>query len=496
MSWALIATLAVPPVAVLVSLFTSWRGARAVTLAAGLISFALTIALAASVEHGGSLRTAHGWLALDSLGAVFLVTIGFLYAGAGVFSIGYLRSGERRPDFPRFARRYFALLNLFGWTMLLVPLASDFGTLWVAVELTTIVSALLVAIDRTDAALEASWKYVLIASCGLGIALLSIIVLYAAGTHDLGDSYLPRFSRLLSHGHSLSADAVRLSFVLAVVGFGTKVGFVPTHTWLPDAHSEAPAPVSALLSGALLASAFYAILRFLQVAETAGQRSFAQHVLVVFGALSLIAASLFVLRQRNFKRLLAYSSIEHMGVIALGIGFGAPLAVAGALLHVITHASAKGLAFFGSGSLLRGYDTKEIGQVTGAGRSMPWTGPMFLAAALALCGLPLSGVFRSEFQIVAGGMAQPQYVGVALLLVFVNLAFFGVLWHAGRMVLSPAAPQPDTLVQSPPPREQSAWMVAAMLGCLVVVIALGVHLPTALSTLIAHARHTLLFPST
>ena len=493
MSWALIATLAVPLSAVMVSLVAPWRGARAATLAAGLISFALTIALAASVEHGGSVHTAHGWLALDALGAVFLVTVGLLYAGAGVFSIGYLRSGERRPDFPRFAGRYFALLNLFGWTMLLVPLASDFGTLWVAVELTTIVSALLVAIDRTDAALEASWKYVLIASCGLGIALLSIIVLYAAGTHALGDSYLPRFSRLLAHGRQLSTDAVRLSFVLAVVGFGTKVGFVPTHTWLPDAHSEAPAPVSAMLSGALLASAFYAILRFLLVAETAGQRSFAQHVLVVFGALSLIAASLFVLRQRNFKRLLAYSSIEHMGVIALGVGFGAPLAVTGALLHVLTHGSAKGLAFFGSGSLLRGYDTKEISEVTGAGRSMPWTGPMFLAATLALCGLPLSGVFRSEFQIVAGGMAQPQYIGVALLLVFVNLAFFGVLWHAGRMVLTAPVPPPQAGAQ--PPGEQSAWMVAAMLGCLVVVVGLGLHLPTALSTLIAHARHTLLYPS-
>jgi hydrogenase-4 component F len=228
------------------------------------------------------------------------------------------------------------------------------------------------------------------------------------------------------------------------------------------------------------------------VAETAGQRSFAQHVLVVFGALSLIAASLFVLRQRNFKRLLAYSSIEHMGVIALGVGFGAPLAVTGALLHVITHGSAKGLAFFGSGSLLRGYDTKEISEVTGAGRSMPWTGPMFLAATLALCGLPLSGVFRSEFQIVAGGMAQPQYIGVALLLVFVNLAFFGVLWHAGKMVLS--APAPSRPPGAPLPREQSAWMVAAMLAFLAVVVVLGIHLPTALSTLIAHAGHALMVP--
>jgi hydrogenase-4 component F len=495
MTWALPVIVAVPLAAVLVSMLAGWRAARMTTLAAGVASLGLAVGLAASVEHGSSLHAAHGWLALDSLGAVFLVTTGLLYAAAGVFSIGYLRLDERQADFPRFARRYFALLNLFGWTMLLVPLASDFGTLWVAVELTTIVSALLVAIDRTDAALEASWKYVLIASCGLGIALLSIIVLYAAGTNALGSSYVPRFARFAAHAPALSRDAVRLSFVLAVVGFGTKVGFVPTHTWLPDAHSEAPAPVSALLSGALLASAFYAILRFFQVAVAAGERSFAEHVLIVFGAISLIAASLFVLRQRNFKRLLAYSSIEHMGVIALGVGFGAPLAVAGALLHVITHASAKGLAFFGAGSLLRGYDTKDVDEVTGAGTAMPWTGPMFLAAALALCGLPLSGVFRSEFQIVAGGFAEPQYVGVTLLLVFVNLAFFGVLWHTGRMVLTPRGELTGTSIEARSPGEQSRWMVAAMLACLFVVVGLGVHLPSALSTLIAHASHLLSSPA-
>jgi hydrogenase-4 component F len=180
-----------------------------------------------------------------------------------------------------------------------------------------------------------------------------------------------------------------------------------------------------------------------------------------------------------------------MGIIALGIGFGAPLAVAGALLHVITHASAKGLAFFGAGSLLRGYDTKDVDAVTGAGRAMPWTGPMFMAAALALCGLPLSGVFRSEFQIVVGGFAQAQYVGVALLLVFVNLAFFGVSWHSGRMVLSRAA---EPVAGVAPARERSAWMVAAMVACLFVVIALGVHLPGDLAALLHTAGHSLAAP--
>jgi hydrogenase-4 component F len=479
-TWALIAVAVAPLAGAVLSFVDGWRSARAVTLAAGIATLALTVALAIEVAGGRTLVTAGGWIRLDSLGAVFLVGTGLLYAMAAVFSVGYFAGHETEHGFLSYSRRYYALLNLFGWTMVLVPLASDFGILWVAVELTTIVSALLVAIDRTDAALEAAWKYVLIASSGLGIALLAIIFVYASGTAALGDAYVPRFDRLFAVAGSLPDDTVRFAFVLALVGFGTKAGFVPTHTWLPDAHSEAPAPVSAMLSGSLLAAALYAILRFFQVAVAAGDRVFAEHLLIVFGAVSLVAASLFVLRQPNFKRLLAYSSIEHMGIIALGVGFGAPLAVAGALLHVLTHASAKGLAFLGAGSLLRRYDTKEVDGVTGAAAVLPYSGPMFLAAILALCGLPISGVFRSEFQIVSGGFASSDYVGVAILLVFVNVAFFGLLWHATRMVLS----APDATIAR---GEVSGWMVAAMAGCLLVVIALGLHVPDRLSELLNHA---------
>jgi len=489
MSWLLYVLLAVPLTAVLLTFVDGWQLARAATALSGLICLGLAITIALEVRNGRVLTGAAGWLRVDSLGAVFLLATGLIYGIAGVFSVGYLAVDEHHAGFGSFARRYFVFLNLFGWTMLLVPLAADFGTLWVAVELTTIVSALLVAIDRTDAALEASWKYILIASSGLGIALLAIIILYATGTHVLGAEYVPRFTRFLAHAHQLSREAVALAFVLSVVGFGTKAGFVPMHTWLPDAHSEAPAPVSAMLSGSLLAAAFYAVLRFFQVAVATGQRSFAEHVLIVFGVIALVLASLSVIRQGNYKRLLAYSSIEHMGIIALGIGFGAPLAIAGALLHVITHASAKGLAFFGAGSLLRGYDTKQVEEVSDAAHRMPFTGPMFLAAALALCGLPLSGVFRSEFDIVTGGFSQPQYVGVTLLLIFVNIAFFGITWHAGRMVLSSADSgrlQAQTTVA-----ERSRWMIAGMLGLLFVVVALGVHLPGDLSALLSNASHRL-----
>ncbi len=481
--------LLVPPLAAaLASLVARPRLAEAATLCAGAATLGLAVALAVHVRGGGTV-SASRWLGLDPLGAVFLLATGLLYATSAVFSIGYLRADERRRDYAGFARRYFAYLNVFAWTMALVPLVTDFGMLWIAVELTTIVSGLLVAVDRTDAALEAAWKYVLIASAGLGIALLGVILLYAAGTPALGDSYVPRFSTFLASAGALPPGMVKVAFLFAALGFGTKAGFAPVHTWLPDAHSEAATPVSALLSGALLVNAFYAVLRFYQVAVASDGSAFPRHVLLVLGAASLALAASFVLTQSNYKRLLAYSSIEHMGVIALGIGFGAPLAVAGALLHVLNHAAAKALAFFGAGSVLRRFETKEIDDVRGAASALPWSGPMFLAAALALSGMPLSGIFRSEFQIVAGGFARPAYVWVALLIVLVNVAFFGVVWHTGRMVVSAATP---TTV---PRGETSWWIVAAMLACLAVVVGLGLHVPAGLNSLLAHAAQSLGSPS-
>ena len=459
------------------------------TLVSAGIALAASAALTSAVRDGSSLSTAGNWLHLDPLGAVFLIATAFLYAAGAVFSIGYLRAGGERAPLRPFARRYYAYLNLFGWTMLLVPLMNDFATLWVAVELTTIVSVLLVALDRTDAALEAAWKYVLIASVGLGIALLAVVLLYAAGVPALGDGYLPRFAHYVPVAHRLPRAQVEFAFILAVVGFGTKVGLAPLHTWLPDAHSEAPTPVSALLSGALLANAFYAILRFFQVTALTAGGAFPRHVLLTFGTISLAVAALFVLRQENYKRLLAYSSIEHMGVIAVGVGFGARIAVVGALFHVINHAAAKGLAFFGSGSLLRRYDSKEIDRVRGAGSVLPWSGPMFMLAALALSAFPVSGIFRSEFQIVSGGFATSAYVWVALLVVLVNLAFFGVVFHAGRMVLTPRATGEAAVATGQ--GETSWWMVGAMAACVVVVVGLGFYLPGGLASLLDHAARTI-----
>lgn len=351
-----------PVVPALAALAGRLRVTQACTVVVGAASFGLVLAL---VPSAGRHDLSIGFLRVDALSVVFLLATSFLYATTAAYSVGYLRAEERAAHFGRYSRRFYLGFNLFAWSMLAAPLMNGLALLWIAIEITTVVSALLVAIDNTDGATEAAWKYVLIASAGLGIALLATIFMYYAGAQVLGASYDLAFDPLLRAGSRLSHPAVQLAFILAVLGFGTKVGLFPVHTWLPDAHSEAPTPVSAMLSGSLLAVSFYAVLRYYQLAAVTLGPRFPQTVLTVFGICSLLLAALYLLDQRDVKRLLAYSSVEHMGIMAIGVGFGASLAFTGVLLHVLAHAAAKGNAFMGAGVLVRKYGTKEITAIRG-----------------------------------------------------------------------------------------------------------------------------------
>ena len=423
-----------------------------------------------------------GFLRADAISVVFVVTATFVYASSTVYAVGYLRGERHRADFTRYARLFWVGVNLFAWSMVCAPLMDGLALLWIAVEVTTVISALLVALDDTRRAAEAAWKYILIASAGLGVALLATIVMYYAGASVLGPSYDLAFSPLLGLGPQLPQTAVRLAFALAVVGFGTKVGLFPVHTWLPDAHSEAPTPVSAMLSGALLAISFYAVLRYYQIAVAALGGGFPRGVLLVFGVASLLLAAVYLIEQRNLKRMLAYSSVEHMGILAIGVAIGVPVAVAGALLHVLAHAAAKGCAFFGAGVLVRVYRTKAVGRIRGALDRLPWTASLFLCAILALSGMPPFGLFRSEFQIVAGGLSASRYVPAVVLVALVTLAFLGLTMATTRMLVVPRADAPGAAAA--PAREPSAWMVVPMVVGVAVLLVLGLHPPEALVTLL------------
>ncbi|HVA58911.1 MAG TPA: proton-conducting transporter membrane subunit [Mycobacteriales bacterium] len=475
-----------PLLAALACLRLPPRRAQAVTIVSGAASLLGALALVPGVDRH---TPAVGFLRADALSVVFVLATAFCYATTAVHSVGYLRSEQGTAEAPRYARRFYVGLNLFCWAMLAAPLVNGLALLWIAIEVTTVISALLVAIDDTEGATEASWKYVLIASVGLGIALLATIFMYYAGSQLLGGGYDLAFGPLVRVAHALPAQPVRLAYVLAVVGFGTKAGLVPMHTWLPDAHAEAPTPVSALLSGALLADSFYAVLRYHQVAVRTLGPAFPDAVLLAFGLASLVLAALYVLDQRDIKRLLAYSSVEHMGILAIGVSFGTPVALAGVLLQVLAHAAAKATAFFGAGALLRGYGTKDIEEIHAAADRMPVTGVLFVTAVLALSALPPFGIFRSEFQIVSGGLAAGHDAPAAVLVALVTVAFLGLSLAATRMVLQPGpAGEPAWPGDGPgsPARrgEPSWWMVTAMAVGIGALLVLGVHPPGALTRLL------------
>jgi len=470
----LVLLVVLPLLAACVSLLGFQRLSAVASVIAGLVTLGLGISLVGPTAHGS---VGVGFLRADAISTVFLLGTAFLYAATATYSIGYLNSDPESRD-RRWLRRFYVGLNLFAWSMVCAPLMNGLALLWIAVEITTVVSALLVALDDTDRAAEAAWKYVLLASAGLGVALLATIVMYYAGSTVLGQSYDLAFAPLLSAGSKLPHTAVQLSFLLAVVGYGTKVGLFPVHTWLPDAHSEAPTPVSAMLSGSLLAVSFYAVLRYYQIAVAAVGPRFPQRVLLVFGVLSLLLAALYLLDQRDLKRLLAYSSVEHMGILAIGIGIGAPLATAGVLLHVVAHAAAKGNAFFGAGVLVRKFGTKDVDVIRAGFQALPWTAPLVLFAVLALSAMPPFGLFRSEFQIVAGGLSSSRTAVTAILVVLVTVAFVGLSVATTRMLFSTG---PSTVVRGEP----SGWMVAPMLAGLAVLVVLGLHPPADLTELFA-----------
>jgi hydrogenase-4 component F len=506
--------LTLPLAAALICVRAPLAVARTVTALSGAASFALVLVLvpAAASRDIDYLRV----LRVDALSAVFMLATGFLYAAVAVYSIGYLSAAGASEPAARRTRRLWAGLNLFAWAMLAAPMTSNLALLWVAIEVTTVVSALLVAIEDTDGAAEAAWKYVVLASAGLGLALLATIFAYYAGAHVLGQSYDLGFTQLLGVAGRLPHAAVQLMFVLAVLGFGTKMGLVPVHTWLPDAHSEAPTPVSALLSGSLLAVSFYAILRFYQVAEAALGPAFPRNVLLVFGVASLLLSMVYLFGQRDVKRLLAYSSVEHMGILAIGVSFGAPAALAGVLLHVLAHAAAKGNAFMGAGVLVRKLGTKQIAAIRGGLDLLPLSGPLFLLAVFALGAMPPFGLFRSEFEIVAGGLRSGSYAAAAILIIAVTTAFFGLAASVTRMMMLPL-PRPRTSVPERVPvtagapaegprgpesatgtvtstaapaltrGEPSAWMVVPVAAGALALLWLGLHPPPVLDELFARA---------
>ncbi len=450
------------------------RASEFLNLAAAVLSFAAVVALLPSALDG-SRTLLHGYIVVDPLGAWVLLSVATVYLLSSIYSIGYMRSFHE----PRRLYRFYALFAGFALTTLLAPLMNNVGVYWIAIELTTLVSTFLVGFERTRESVEAAWKYIVVVSAGISLALLGIIFYYWAGSLHLGPSYDLTWSALRAVAPELNRTLAITAFLLVFIGFGTKVGLAPMHTWLPDAHSEGPAPVSAMLSGALLNTAMVGIARFIHVADAARAGLLPRTVVVAIGALSLLIAALFITRQREVKRLMAYSSVEHMGVMALGFGFGGPLGIAGALYHMLNHSLNKSLMFFGAGDAMHAFHSKRMGRIHYVLTAMPVAGMLWIAGAISITGAPPFGLFLSELTILRAGLGGPNAWAVFVMLALLIVIFVGFLNHFRTMYFGENPAAAAAAVRWARPAGTSVWCVLPMWLALVPLLAFGLWWPHA-----------------
>jgi hydrogenase-4 component F len=417
------------------------------------------------------------WFSYDALGLLFVGISSLLFLGASHYAVSYLAAEKRDPGadadegfiFNNAPEAVFTgCLLLFLAAMTAVTASRHMGLLWALVEATTLLSAPLIYFHRDKRSLEATWKYLLICSVGIALALMGNLFLGAAGLKTGSGLDL---DTLLLKAAVLDKPLLKAAFLFLFVGYGTKMGLSPFHTWLPDAHSEAPAVVSALLSGALLNCAFLGILRVSAVCARAGLADFTGGILVLFGFFSVVTAALFMLGQRDYKRLLAYSSIEHMGILALGTGLGGG-AVYGAMLGALSHSLTKGGLFFTSGVVLAAEKTKRIADVRGLWRRAPGTAALWLGGFFLITGMPPSGIFLAKFLVIKEALRQGHYWLAAGFLFFLAVLFAGM----AKVFISMTFGEREAKAAEKPFEEPRAMLAPAALFFLL-VIALGLYLP-------------------
>ena len=394
------------------------------------------------VANNGNAFTEWGeFLRADALSAWMVLLISIVSLATSLYAVPYFRRdlADATVTERRF-REFYVLTPLFATGMFLVVLANNLGVMWIAVESTALSSVLLVALYNRKTSLEAAWKYIMLGSLGLVLALFGTIFTYAAAIGKTGDEAMPSFdwSRLLAMAPQLDHHLMTLAFIFVLVGYGTKAGLAPMHTWLPDAHSEAPSPTSAMLSGVSLKIALYALLRFHILTTACLGSGFSSNLLFGFGLFSMLLAGPFILLQKNLKRMLAYSSLEHIGLICVAVGVNAPLTVFGALLHMGYHALTKPVLFFAAGNIHQQFHTLDFRRLGGGlVRTMPVTALLLGLAAVAVSGLPPFGMFVSELAVIVGGFtSHDAWVSVVILatLIFV---FCGMLNKLATLLLGP-----------------------------------------------------------
>jgi hydrogenase-4 component F len=457
--------------AALAALIPSNRWRPWVLPVTGVAHLALTV-LTLSRPEWATCRT---WLVLDPLGKLILLVVSTLFGFCSFYAVGYLHNRRERDN-----RVFCACLTAFLGVVSLVTWAQHLGLMWVAIEATTLVTAPLIYFNHTQRSIEGTWKYLLVGSVGIALALLGTFFLAYASLHTGMESTLT-LEGILAQAPQLSKPWLHAAFVLLLVGYGTKMGLAPMHTWKPDAYGEAPGVVGAMLAGGVTSCAFLALLRIYHICLAAGEGAYVSRLLIFMGILSMAVACLFMVGQRDFKRMLAYSSVEHMGILVLGLGIGAP-ALFGTLLHVVTNGLTKGVLFLSAGNIHRAYDSKNTEQVSGAMRRLPFTGSLFLAGFLAITGSPPFGPFISEFSILNGAFDAGRYALGGLFLFLLLVVFIGM----GATVLKVVQGQPSFEARNTPYRD-SFLTGAPVLGLLLLVLLVGLYIPEPLYVLLRDA---------
>jgi len=471
----------VPTVTALLMLTTRDRRIlSAIDVGGSAVLLALALVLAREVAKGGS--RAFGVLRIDDLGLVFLLLLVVLTLAVSIYTVGWLKQAVAVGNMKAESlRSYFALVHAFVATMVVTVLADNLGVLWIAMEGTTITSAVLIGYHGHQHGLEAAWKYIIVTTIGISFALFGTVLVYAAAAGLLpGGASAMSWSAIMQVAPRLDPGIVRIGFIFVMVGYGTKAGLAPMHLWLPDAHSQAPTPVSALLSGVLIKCALLGIIRFETIAAAACGQAFPAKVLLVFGLTSVVVATPFILAQHDLKRLLGYHSVEHVGIVALGLGFGGSIGTYGALLHVVNHGVTKALAFFASGTAIARYGTRDMRVIRGLLAVAPIGATLLMLAALSLAGMPPFSIFVSELMVLRAGIGPGHWLAVAIFLAMVVIIFAGLLHHVGAMAFG----RPTDAAG----REPELWSpLLGMMLLAAIMILLGLTIPASFDGLLRRA---------
>ncbi len=446
-----------------------------ISIAGSFIALVYNIYLNYNIYTYHSIYGFNNFFYVDSLSILTTQIVTIVAFAAALYSAGYMESelhegvvSERKLQW------YYFLFHMFIFTMLLVCVINNLGVMWVAIEGTTLATTFLVGFYNKKQHQEAAWKYIILCSVGITLALFGIILTYHSAKGVLGEiGYALNWSDLRSVADKFEPHLMKLAFLFILVGYGTKAGLAPMHTWLPDAHSQAPSPISALFSGVLINCSMYGIIRYHILTSKCVGSDYSCTLLMIFGLVSVIVSIPFILVQKDYKRLLAFSSVEHIGFIALGIGFGGMYSVYGAELHTFNHAVAKSLLFFCAGNLFLKYKTTEMENIRGVIRTTPVTGIILAIGVFAITGTPPFNIYVSEFLVLADGFASGNsfvIVFSSVLIVCITLIFIGFIYNMYRMIFG-------TPTMDMPKGEISKFTTAAMLFLLFFVLIISFYVP-------------------